>query len=183
MKRFVLSVVLLAGLSGCASTPAAEPVSASPTPVVLTPGEYEFQPLTGGKGVLSLPGEAPADIEALRALVKGSKPTYITAVVDNREGTADLNMYGVSIFTADGEELKYEGASSYVDSLDKKLPENAPAETSNRFVEAYNKHNDTVSPLGKKTFTLVGPPIPAEFTGVKVYPAGAYDPVDALPKS
>jgi hypothetical protein len=79
--------------------------------------------------------------------------------------------------------LQYVPVADYADDLRNKLPADAPAETYNKFIDASNKHNDTVSPLGKKTFTLVGPPVPAEFTGVKVYPAGAADPVDASPKS
>lgn len=146
------------------------------------PGEYEFQTLTGGTGTLSIPGKPAADLEALRALVKGKPVTYLTIEMDNRQGSADVVMSGVSLFTPEGQEVKYRTASEYADELGKLLPKDAPAETSNRFIEAYNKHNDPVKQLAKGTVTLVGPTPPAVFTGVKVYNAYG-DPVDALPKS
>lgn len=146
------------------------------------PGEYTFQPLTGGTGALSIPGKPVADLEGLRALVKGKPVTYLTIAMDNREGSADVHIGGVSLFTPAGDEVKYQTASAYSGELEKLLPADAPAETSNRFITAYNQHNDPVKPLTKGTVTLVGPTPPAEFTGVKVYDAYG-DPVDALPKS
>jgi hypothetical protein len=46
-------------------------------------------------------------------------------------------MYGVSIFTPAGEELKYRGAAVYIDSI---RPGDAPAEVYNQFIDASNKH-------------------------------------------
>lgn len=145
------------------------------------PGEYEFQPLTGGTGTLSIPGTPAPDLEALRTLVKGKPVTYLTISVDNLEGSADVHVGGVSLFTPAGDEVKYQTASGYADELGQALPADSPAETSNRFITAYNKHNDPVKALTKGTVTLVGPTPPATFTGVKVYDAYG-DPVYALPK-
>ena len=192
MKRLTtLAVVaiLTAGCAAPAATTGPAPTTASekaqevtPTPVTMGPGEYEFQPLTGGTGTLSIPGTPVADLEELRALVKGKPVKYLTIAMDNREGSADVHVGGVSLFTPAGDEVKYQPASDYADELGKLLPQDAPAETSNRFITAYNKYNDPVKPLAKGTVTLVGPTPPAEFTGVKVYDAYG-DPVDALPKS
>ena len=189
MKRLATLAAVVIIATGCAAPAATAPATTAPTeaaaevtptPVTMGPGEYEFQPLTGGAGTLSIPGKPAADLEELRALVKGKPVTYLTIGMDNREGSADVHIGGVSLFTPEGDEVKYQTASDYADELEKLLPAGTPAETSNRFITAYNKHNDPVKPLAKETVTLVGPTPPASFTGVKVYDAYG-DPVDALP--
>jgi hypothetical protein len=154
------------------------PAVTSEAPKVLKPGTYTFETETGAKGTIELPGKPDAGVEALRVLGKGPQTTYVTVHVDNRQGSEDVNMYGISVFTPAGEEIKYEGASQYIDSI---TPKDAPAETYNEFIEGYNKHNDLAPPKSAKDFVLTGPEVPAEFTGVTVYPNGAYDPVEAQP--
>lgn len=183
MKRFLLPAVLVLSATGCASSaPAAEPapapVTTSEAPVVLKPGAYSFETAAGAKGTISLPGKPDAGVEALRVLGKGPKVTYVTVKVDNRAGTESLNMYGVSVFTPAGEEVKYEGASTYISNI---TPDDAPSEIYNQFVEGHNKHIASVNPKAVGEFVLTGPEVPAEFTGVTVYPNGAYDPVEATP--
>ena len=183
MKRLLLPAVFVLAVTGCgaeSAAPAAEPAPAttSEAPKVLVPGEYVFETPEGAKGTIQLPGKPDAGVEALRVLGKGPKTTYVTVKVDNRQGTGDINMYGVSVFTPAGEEVKYEGASTYINSI---TPDDAPSEIYNQFVEGHNKHNDTASPKSVKEFVLTGPTVPAEFTGVTVYPNGAYDPVEAAP--
>jgi hypothetical protein len=185
VKRLLLPVFFVVGVTGCASqAPAAEPVvSSAPTseaPKVLTPGTYSFETPSGAKGTIELPGKPEAGVEALRVLGKGPKTTYVTMHVDNRQGSTDVNMYGISVFTPAGEEIKYEGASQYIDSI---TPKDAPSEVTNKFIAGYNKHNDIAPPKAVKDFVLTGPAVPAEFTGVTVYPFGAYDPVEAAPAS
>jgi hypothetical protein len=75
---------------------------------------------------------------------------------------------------------RYEGLSTYIGSI---RPDDAPAETYNKFINASNKHLDMADPKEVKDFVLTGPPVPAEFTAVTVYPTGAYDPVEAVPAS
>jgi hypothetical protein len=147
------------------------------------PGEYEFTVPTGGKGTLTIPAEPLEEIESLRTLVQGEPVTYITGTVDNRDGSEAVNMYGVSIFTPEGEELEYKGADSYADELRNLLPDNAPSETHNRFIDTSNKHQIFVKPLAKGDFVLVGPSVPQEITGITVYPTGGFDPVQATPVS
>jgi hypothetical protein len=185
VKRLLLPVFFVVGVTGCASqAPAAEPDPVpsvtSEAPQVLKPGTYTFETPSGAKGTIELPGKPDAGVEALRVLGKGPKTTYVTVHVDNRQGSEDVNMYGISVFTPAGEEVRYEGASQYIDSI---TPKNAPSEVTNKFIAGYNKHNDVASPRAAKDFVLTGPAVPAEITGVTVYPNGAYDPVEAQPAS
>lgn len=150
----------------------------TPTPVVMGPGEYTFENATGAKGTIAIPGKPDPEIEKLRALVKGKPTTYITVKVDNRQGTTGVNMYGISIFTPEGEELQYKNADTYIDSL---RPSDAPAEVYNQFIEAGNKHMAMAKPKAVKEFVMTGPALPDTFTAVTIYPTGGADPVDALP--
>jgi hypothetical protein len=77
--------------------------------------------------------------------------------VDNRNGTEAVNMRGISIFTPDGQELKYETADSYLDNL---RPSNAPAELYNTFIKLGKEHMPASNPLMVKDFVLVGPAVP-----------------------
>jgi hypothetical protein len=144
----------------------------------MKPGSFTFENATGAKGTMEIPGKPDPEIERLRALVKGPKVTYLTVHVDNRQGTEAVNMYGVSIFTPAGEELKYTGADKYIDSI---RPGDAPAEVYNQFIAAGNKHIEMANPKGVKDFVLTGPAVPTEITGVTVYPTGISDPVEAAP--
>jgi hypothetical protein len=107
--------------------------------------------------------------------------TYISAAVDNREGTKAINMYSLSIFTPEGKELKYKGVSGYLDDLRGRLPANAPSEVFNKFVDVSNAYLDDASPLEVKDFVMVGPEVPAQITGITVYPTGGFPPVNAEP--
>lgn len=127
---------------------------------------------------MAVPGQPDPEVEKLRALVNGPATTYLTVKVDNRAGTGNVNMYGVSIFTPEGKELKYTNVSDYIDDL---RPSDAPAEIYNQFIAASNKHAELASPKEVKDFILVGPPVPETFTGVTVYPTGISDPVEAKP--
>lgn len=191
MKRFVFPLILALSTAGCASTggtgtgPTNDVASptASPTPskTIMVPGAYEFDVPSGGKGAIAIPGEPVAEFESLRNLVKGEPVTYLTGTVDNRDGTEAVNMYSVRIYTPEGEELEYKTADTYADELRNMLPADAPSDTYNRFIDASNKHQVFIDPKEKNDFVLVGPAIPEEFTGVTVYPTGAFDPVDARP--
>lgn len=195
MKRLAVLCVGTLMLTGCAggSTPTAQtPVTspadvsgptetASPTPTIMKPGSFTFENATGAKGTLTVPAKPVAEIEKLRALAPGApKVTYLTVHVDNRQGTEAVNMYGVSIFTPAGEELKYTNADQYIDTI---RPGDAPAEIYNQFIEASNKHMEMANPKGVKDFVLTGPAVPAEITGITVYSTGISDPVEAVPAS
>jgi hypothetical protein len=106
--------------------------------------------------------------------------TYLTVKVDNRKGSAYVNMYGVSVIDPAGKEYEYKPADQYINSI---TPKDAPAETYNKFINAGNKYMEGADPGTVKEFVLTGPALPKQFAIVRVYPSGAYDPVDALPKS
>ena len=191
MKRLTILAAVAILATSCAapaatSTPAPEPTHATvtaeptPTPVVLGHGTYEWENATGAKGEMTLPGAADPEVERLRALVKGPAVNYLSVKVDNRAGSELVNMYGVSIFTPEGEELQYKNADEYINSI---RPDDAPSEVYNQFIDLGNKHMAGAKPGAVKTFVLTGPALPKEFARVTVYPTGGYDPVDALPAS
>ena len=151
----------------------------TPTPVTMKQGTYTFETVDGATGTIEIPGKPDPEVEALRKLVKAPAVTYLTAKVDNRKGTEYVNMYQVSIYTPAGEELTYTGADEYINDI---TPSDAPSETYNKFIHLGNKLNDGADPLQVKEFVLTGPALPAEFSGVSMYPTGGYNPVNALPK-
>jgi hypothetical protein len=162
--------------TGTAST------TATPQPRRTTgPGTYTFTADGGGTGTLQVPGSAVPEIEELRGIVNAVPVTYISAAVDNREGTKFINMYSLSIFTPEGKELKYRGVSPYLDDLREMLPADAPPEVFNRYIDVSNAYLDDASPLEVKDFVLVGPDVPAQITGITVYPTGGFPPVKAEP--
>ena len=144
----------------------------------MKPGQYTFRNANDAVGTMSIPGTPDPEVEKLRALVGGEAPTYVTATVDNQKGTEDVAMRAVSIFTPDGQELKYENASTYVDQL---RPPGAQAEVYNVFIKLAAKLKAQAKPGTVRDFVLVGPPVPEVFSGVKVHLNGMADPVDAVP--
>ncbi len=193
MKRLILPFILALTTTGCASSGGTSPgptadaasptASATPSKTLMSPGQFESTAPSGGKGTLTIPAKPVAEIESLRALVKGEPVTYLTGTIDNREGSEAINMYGVSIFTPEGEERQYKSVDTYLEELRGLLPEDAPSETYNLFIDASNKHQIFVKPLAKSNVVLVGPTVPQEITGVTVYPTGAFNPVEATPAS
>lgn len=190
MKRFIIFAVVAVLATSCAApaatSPAPEPTQATvtaeptPTPVVLGHGTYTWENASGAKGEMTLPGAADPEVEKLRALVKGPAVNYVTVKVDNRAGSELVNMYGVSIFTPEGEELQYKNAGEYINEI---RPGDAPSEVYNQFIDAGNKLGAEAKPGAVKTFVLTGPALPKGFARVTVYPTGGFDPVDALPAS
>lgn len=88
-------------------------------------------------------------------------------------------MYSLSIFTPEGKELEYKGVSPYLDDLRRMLPADAPPEVFNKFIDVSDAYLDDASPLEVKNFVLVGPEVPAQMTGITVYPTGGFPPVNA----
>ncbi|WP_457965368.1 hypothetical protein M1E17_03045 [Arthrobacter sp. D1-29] len=183
---------LLIALTGCDGESIVDPTQqSSPVPTAATasseprsitgPGTYTFTADGGGTGTLHVPGPAASDIEELRTMVGAPPVTYISAAVDNRKGTKAINMYSLRIYTPEGRELKYAGASPYVDDLRRRLPPDTPSEVFNKFIELSDAYLDDASPLEVKNFVLVGPEVPAQITGITVYPTGGFPPVSAEP--
>lgn len=190
-----LSILAITALTACSSSApvqdgptagaaSASEVAATPeqTTQTYSPGTFTFTTSGGGTGVLEVPAPAVSEIEELRQLVGGEPVEYITAAVDNRKGSDSINMYQVQMFDPQGRQYTYTGVDSYLDELRDKLPEDAPSETYNRFVDLSNAHLDDAAPLEVKNFVLVGEPVPTEITGITVYATGVFDPVSATPK-
>ena len=188
MKKTMMTAAIAAlMLAGCSATPPAATPTAdvagptpteTPTPTVMSPGAFSFENATGAKGTIQIPGAAVPEIEKLRALAGAAPTTYLTVKVDNRAGTTGVNMYGVSIFTPDGEELKYIRADNYVDTL---RPSDAPAAIYNQFIDVGNRLGSSAAPKAVKDFVMVGPEVPEKIAAVTVYPTGGSNPVDATP--
>lgn len=146
------------------------------------PGKYTFTASGGGTGLIQVPAPGPAqDLEELRAIVKAPPVTYLAVTVDNRKGSEFINMYGVSIFTPEGKELTYKEAHAYVEELRNKLPPDVPSSVWNKFADVGNSYLDGASPLEVKDFTMVGPEVPSQITGITVSPTGMFNPVNAEP--
>jgi hypothetical protein len=190
LKRLLVAIVLAVLATGCTGNEAGGPATGSPdktpvaaptvtpSPVVLKPGQYTFENANDAVGTMRMPGTPDPEVEKLRALVGGEPPTYIGVTVDNQKGTEDVGMRGVSIFTADGQELKYENANTYVDQM---RPPGAQAEVYNVFIKLANKLKAQAKPGTVRDFVLVGPPVPEVFSSVKVHLSGMADPLDAVP--
>jgi len=186
-------LALLFVLTGCeggfdsdATRPASDSSSmpAAPTPALKRttgPGAYTFTADGGGTGTLQLPAAPVPEIEELRSIVNAPPITYISAAVDNRDGTKAINMFSLSVFTPEGKEVKYSGVSAYVDDLRSMLPADAPSHVFNKFVDVSNAYLDDASPLEVKDFVMVGPEVPDRITGISVYPTGGFPPVKAEP--
>lgn len=166
-----------------APTSRSQTAAQSPTPssTILSPGKYRFNAATGATGTMEIPAPPVPEIEELRSLVKEAPVTYLTAVVDNRQGSVAINMDSVSIFTPEGAEYRYQSASGYINRLREALPADAPGETRTRFDDLFNAHSGEAPPLGMKDFVLVGPPVPNEMSEIIVHPTSGFHPVPAVP--
>lgn len=82
-------------------------------------GAYVAVAKTGGTIRFTLPtpssDPAVADIEAFRKKTGAAPVTYLVADVDNRKGTEQINMYGVSAYDADGKEYAFSRAATVFD--------------------------------------------------------------------
>lgn len=193
LKQYIapLSIALLL-LTGCASDtePAAEPAvettaqatptqtpvvsepsplpeetTEEPAPETMGPGAYTFQADTGGAGTLNVPGEAPADLEALREQAGAEPVTYLTGNFDNRAGTESFDVYTITIYDPEGNAYEYLPASDWVFDI---IPEEAPAEIYNQYIDASNSLTSVIDPLQRADYVMVGPAIPEEITGISV---------------
>jgi hypothetical protein len=162
------------------SEPSPLPVETTevPQPTVTGPGTYGFESGTGAIGTIAVPAETPPLIEELRQLVDGPETTFVAAEVDNRAGTEEFIFYELWVYDPAGTQYVYADVSEYLSELRDLLPEDAPAETYNRFIDASNElSGDSTQPLQSRTILLTGEPVPAEITGVQI--STGYDQVPA----
>lgn len=192
----VASIAMLA--VGCA--PAAEP-SPTPTAVAEAPTEtpepprvypanadYFFVSGEGAVGKFAFPGESNASIEELRNIVGAAPVTYVTVVVDNRQGAAPVNMYELAAFDPDGRKYTFSTVDTFMDDWMTTIgtDTNEEIELYNRFVDAVNA-NMIYAEVGMvATFVMASADVdlPAEFSRITVQASGGMTPgVEVMPVS
>ena len=157
---------------GCSAPSSSVEPSAPVTssgPAVSGPGEYAFE-VGGASGVVSLPGTPDADVAGAVAVAGAPEPVYVSVVVDNRNGAAEVMPGAVNAYTVDGTKITYQAAYQYLNTLD---DSSLPVEDGNKIIAAFNKVNDPVSVGESRTVTMVGTEaVPTDIVRVTV--ADAY---------
>jgi hypothetical protein len=183
--------ILLASCSGggqtdqgeVASSPAPETKTTAPTPVEHIDDTWTFD-YQGATGTFRLSGDQSnadvAAVEAVRASVDGESVTLVPVELDNTAGTEDLNMYGVTIVTKDGQQIES------VDLADKfSAWEDAAADDTDKYnalIDAHNKYAlFDLAPGAKATALLAFDEPVTSAWRVTVMPAGGFDEVEASP--
>jgi len=174
VKRVVVACVGMLLLAGCGAPSAAPsaPVEAPSTsvgPVVTGPGTYAYE-VGGAVGTVALPGVVDADVAGVVALARAPKPVYVSVVVDNRKGAAEVMPAEVAAYTVDGSKVVYEAARTYLNTID---DSKMSIEDGNKVIAVRNKLLDPVSVGETRTVTMLGTkPIPEDI--VKVTVSDAY---------
>jgi hypothetical protein len=164
-----VGTLLLAGCAGGAPAAAPSALSEAPStpagPVVTGPGTYAYE--AGGALIeVTLPGVADTTVAGVVALAKAPKPVYVSVVVDNRKGAAEVMPSEVNAYTVSGSKVVYEAAYKYLNSVD---DSKMSVEDGNKVIAAYNKVNDPVSIGETRTVTMVGTkPLPEDIVRVTV---------------
>ena len=161
-------------------TPSGRPPS---TRTALTgPGTYSFS-YRGAVGTVQVPTnimdprlERYGDY---RRLAKARPITYLIAQVDNRSDDT-ITMYEVVVVTNDGRQIEATSISDYVDTWrDAFAGEGGDAAKYNRGIELSNSSNFYLHPGAKGTAILGAKEPITTVKRVFVYPAGAFDRVEA----
>ncbi|TDW86331.1 hypothetical protein EV647_6411 [Kribbella sp. VKM Ac-2566] len=165
------------------SPPVSSPHSATSTPARLTgPGTYAFS-YQGAVGTIQVPAnimdprlERYGDY---RRLAKARPITYLIAQVDNRSDDT-ITMYEVVVVTNDGQQIEATSVSDYVDIWrDAFATEDGDVAKYNQGIELSNSSNFYLHP-GAKGTAILGAKEPIKTVKrVFVYPAGAFDRVEA----
>lgn len=170
----------------------------------MTAGEFETYSTEGAHIVFNLPADTDnehiAEVEQYRDAAGIDAVTYLTADVDNREGTDSVNMYQVKAFDEDGNEYAFEKLDmamyewspyrSYdIDNEQFELPDGTPTDEET-YLQLDEQMSDitenlvtNVSASGRDTIILTyeGDDLPDEFTRVAVWPNGAFEEAEAYP--
>lgn len=177
--------------------------SATPTAAALPAGKFKLTTKSGAEITFTLPTPATdpsvADFEAYRAEVGGAPVSYLVADVDNRKGTAFVNMYRVDAFDAEGKKYSF---STVTDALDKWRPSysegNKYTLPNGKVLEGeagrtlYNRAGDLNNAnihgaeIAERTTIILASAdtgLPKEFTRVAVQPSGMGAGEEATPTS
>lgn len=182
--------------TGTASTSAGSPSATAALPA----GRYELTTASGAHIAFTLPTPATdpavAAIEAYRVKVGAAPVAYLVADVDNREGTAPVNMYVVSAFTEEGRQFTFSGVAEAIQgwaptfsydykwSMDGRvLDEAVGAGLKSEANDLYDANISDVDIAERTTVILASSDaeLPTGFTRVAVQPLGAVDEEEARP--
>lgn len=146
-------------------------------PKVTGHGIYSFA-YQGGTGIILLPADGPADVEALRVGLGEDPVTYLSVDVDNRQGASNMGMYRVDVFTKAGKRISFSGIDALIDSWEVDYQTDGDA-LNNQSIDVYNKYLYGVSIGERKTVYMAAPveSLPKDITRVSVHPSGAFDEV------
>ena len=155
-KKFVVAVVLCAGLSACAA-PASqtEPVRESPvsSPSVAAPsGPGTYAAILGEAPVsVEVPGKADAETAAVLSLLGVKAGSWVSVTIDNRKGPRGTGANVVGLSTAEGDRIEYTSADALVKGVDKSKLSTADY---NRVIRWENAA-DTYTEAGQKRTVLL----------------------------
>lgn len=202
-----VALMLLVGtssLAGCGGSDPEEPAASAPTAVASTsaaepapseaegdgdvaaaepigPGAYQFDYM-GAVGNIEIPlspdDPGVAELEAYRKLTGSDDVGYVRVIVDNMGGTEDINMYQVVAVTSAGEQVEFSGLAEAIATWRGRLAEDDVAGY-NRGIDLTNEQQFFLLPGAKGTALLVNPEPVTEVARVFVYPAGAFDRIEA----
>ena len=185
--------------AGTASTSAGSP-STTAAGAAMPAGRYELTTASGAHITFTLPTPAtnPAvvAIEAYRVKVGAAPVSYVVADVDNREGTAPVNMYMVSAFSEGGRQFTFSSVADAIHgwaptyshdfkwSMDGRVLEEAEGAALKREADdLYDADISNVDTAERTTVILASSDaeLPTGFTRVAVQPLGAVGEEEAQP--
>lgn len=208
----ILAITALA-LVGCGSTQAdEEPIQAPTEPIEAQTAEQEPEPMSqdptadieyslnqeyffygkapGVVGKFELPSEPVNEIEELREQVDAPEVTYITATIDNRQGTEGQRVQAISLFDEAGQQYEFTVAANHIDEWRGMLPQEPEhgnpenAGDYNTYIEVGNQYRHGADAGEVKQIVLLheGTDLPEDITRVAAYTSGlGSEPVAALP--
>lgn len=203
MKQLRIALPAFVLLLTACSVPA--PVHGSPTagaalpvadllpataPGAVPAGSYWLTTASGARITFTLPtpvtDPAVAAIEAYRAKVGAAPVSYLVADVDNRAGTAPVNLYSVNAFSEEGRQSTFTSVADALQSWaptfsydfgwsmnGKSLDEEQGAALKREANNLYNADITDVDTEERTTVILASPDaeLPTEFTRVAVQPS------------
>lgn len=147
--------------------------------------DYFFVASDGAVGKFTFPGEPYAPAEEMRTIVGAPPVTYVTVVVDNRRGTAGVNMYELAAFDSAGRKYTFSTIDIFLDEWSQSVGTSTDddVELYTRFVDTINA-NTIYADVGQVAkFVMASPDIelPSEFMRIAVQPSGMGTEVEVLP--
>lgn len=155
-------------------------------PEYFEPGDFYFVSAENVVGKFTIPGKAPADLEALRQTADAPAVSYLEVKLDARDATDGANMYALTVFDPEGKKYEFTSAPEVISGWQELLPYDEDDPTLyNRYVDAYNAESYHVEMAEVGTIRMVSTSttLPTKITRVAVSPLGGFDEVEAYPVS